>query len=295
MGKSSSSKVQVNEYYMSMHLGIASTIDALLEIIVGEKLAWRGEVTSEGVIAINQKSLFGGVKKEGGVSGYAYFLPGGPLQTIPNQFASRLGQTTATCPGFRGISSVFFVGRFDANTSWVPVPGTGSGPGGGGGSGGGGGGSPTGWDDPGGNACPAPWVRITLANDRRDGPGVEIRADEIRPGMFVWTMQERTLEWGAFEVEAASIHPARERWLLDTEDGRRVVASDDHRVYSNDWRRIQDLQEGDSLWGDAPTKVRQTRYYDHGNVVRISVRDARTFLMDGILSHNLKPATEVDR
>lgn len=141
MGKSADAEMQVTEYSMSIHWGICAEADEILEIIVGEKIAWSGSLTKEGSIVISKPTLFGGVKKEGGLSGYAYFLPGGPLQTVPDSLAARMGLTRETCPGFRGLASIFFVGT-TGESEWIPVPG--------GGGGGGGGGTPAPWTPPGG-------------------------------------------------------------------------------------------------------------------------------------------------
>lgn len=108
-GKSGGSQtMEVNEYRMSIHYGICSgPVDAIQEILVDEKTAWSGNVTSQGAIGVNKPNLFGGEKKEGGSVGTAYFLPGGPSQTLPAAIASRFGLTEATCPAFRGLASLF--------------------------------------------------------------------------------------------------------------------------------------------------------------------------------------------
>lgn len=114
--------MQVVEYSMSVHFGICAEADEILGIYVGEKPAWEGLLAQEGSIPISRASLFGGIKKEGGVKGYAYFLPGGPLQTLPTDLAARFGLTRDTCPGFRGLASIFFVGG-SVQEGWTPIPG----------------------------------------------------------------------------------------------------------------------------------------------------------------------------
>lgn len=112
MGKSSGggAKQQVNRYQMSIHLGICTQLDALTGIYIGEKEAWSGEVTAETGIIVDRQNLFGGDKKEGGVQGTAYFLPGGPTQVFPDNLAARRGLTSATSPAYRGLASIYFVG-----------------------------------------------------------------------------------------------------------------------------------------------------------------------------------------
>lgn len=105
-------KQEVNEYYMSQHVGICSRVDAVTHITIGDKKAWEGDVTENTDIAINQRELFGGVKKEGGVAGIVTALFGGPDQVLPDDLATKLGRASgADCPGFRGVTSLFFAGR----------------------------------------------------------------------------------------------------------------------------------------------------------------------------------------
>ncbi len=140
MGKGGSAKTEVMEYYMSIHEGLGhGPFDAILGIIIGEKVAWAGEVTESGPIAINAPEIFGGVKKEGGARGVAYYLSGAPNQVLPESLAARLGYTSETCPAFRGLATLFFVGA-DPVTGSVSLPGDTGGTGGvvTGGTGGGG-------------------------------------------------------------------------------------------------------------------------------------------------------------
>lgn len=125
MGKSSSQKMEVNEYKMSVHFGVcAGPVDALLEVVVDDKLAWSGEVGFEGEILINEPNLYGGPQKEGGLNGWLMFLPGGPTQVFPEKLANRLGLTSATCPGFRGLTSIFMYGTpgftWKSNNPYLP-------------------------------------------------------------------------------------------------------------------------------------------------------------------------------
>lgn len=103
-------KIEIVQYYMSIHFGIAAAVDEIRALIIGEKEAWAGSVTTQTDIAINKSNLFGGEKKEGGLNGVATYLPGGAAQTIPEWLANKLGLTEATCPGYRGVSSIWFTG-----------------------------------------------------------------------------------------------------------------------------------------------------------------------------------------
>jgi hypothetical protein len=110
VGKGGSQKQTVNEYHMSVHFGMCSELDAITGIYVGEKLAWSGEHSVEYPIYVDNINLFGGPKKEGGVNGTAWYLPGGPTQVLPSFLTARHGLTPSTHPAYRGIASIYFVG-----------------------------------------------------------------------------------------------------------------------------------------------------------------------------------------
>lgn len=118
---------------MSLWYGIAAgPVDKILGILVDEKVAWTGSVSSTAIISINNQDLFGGIKKEGGLYGSVTYLDGTSNQTIPDYLANKLGLTEGTCPAHRGVSSVFFTGGVletdrigdygNGNTSGVVMP-----------------------------------------------------------------------------------------------------------------------------------------------------------------------------
>lgn len=120
MGKGAGSQKQkVAEYRLSYHCGLAAELDAVTAIYVGEKEAWTGDVTAEAAISVNRPDLFGGPKKEGGVAGIAYYLPGGPTQKLPAGLAARRGLTSDTHPAYRGIASVYFVGTMEPGNGFM--------------------------------------------------------------------------------------------------------------------------------------------------------------------------------
>lgn len=127
MGKGGTPKIEVTQYYMSEHFGICAQADALTKLTIKEKIAWSGEVDAAGAISINQSEIFGGIKKEGGLQGTAYYLPGDASQVLPDALAQKLGRASGLdCPGFRGLASVFFYGSsgrgfyWTANTPYLP-------------------------------------------------------------------------------------------------------------------------------------------------------------------------------
>lgn len=136
MGKGASAKAEVTEYRMSVHLGVSLPLDSISRILIDEKVAYQGSVTSNTVLTINKPDLFGGEKKEGGAVGAIEVMLGGDDQVASAQLAGRYGLTPSTCPGFRGYTSLFFRGSgqvrsgpfndflfFDSN--WAGVGGNG--------------------------------------------------------------------------------------------------------------------------------------------------------------------------
>lgn len=111
--KGSKQKVRVAEYKMSLHLGFCYAVDSVLEIFVKEKSVWKGESSSNQTILLNDKNLFGGPKKEGGLFGLMDVMHGRSSQVLPSYFTSRLGKTPSTTPGFRDILSLLFYGNGD--------------------------------------------------------------------------------------------------------------------------------------------------------------------------------------
>lgn len=112
MGKSSDSQVVGFRYLFGIHMGVSrGPVDELVEIKVGDKTAWRGNVTTNSTVAIDAPDLFGGEEGEGGVQGTLQVLMGGPTQTLP----SLMGRVLKTpMPGFRRRFTLFFDGMISA-------------------------------------------------------------------------------------------------------------------------------------------------------------------------------------
>lgn len=104
---------EIPKYNLSAHVGVCVHRPGteVLRIMIGDKIARRQRVSANTRLDIDRPNLFGGIKKEGGVSGLVEILLGAADQVMPEHLARRLGLTSATCPGFRGIVSLFFTGR----------------------------------------------------------------------------------------------------------------------------------------------------------------------------------------
>ena len=101
MGGRSSSTVIGYRYFMGMHMVIChGPVDSVSQILVGERLAWSGSVTSTQRININEPDLFGGEKKEGGIQGDVDIDFGDSNQGQNDYLQAQLG---TDIPAFRGV------------------------------------------------------------------------------------------------------------------------------------------------------------------------------------------------
>lgn len=119
-------KIEITEYRASVHVGLClGPLDSVNKVFIKEKDSKFSRATALTKDMVKDWNLFGGVKKEGGVDGMIYYLPGDAGQTLPDLLAIRLGLTSETSPAYRGISSLWFTGLTDAlnNTSLMQIPG----------------------------------------------------------------------------------------------------------------------------------------------------------------------------
>ena len=105
-----SKKVTIGyKYFMGLHMGLCrGPVDAIRRIVVGDKVAWTGEITSNQSVSINRPGLFGGEDQEGGVDGTLQVMMGAPDQPRNASLASMLGGLVSA---FRGVVTTFFDGQ----------------------------------------------------------------------------------------------------------------------------------------------------------------------------------------
>lgn len=88
-------------YYMGAHMILChGPIDAITEIQVGERQAWQGTQTGSGRLNIYKPGLFGGEKREGGISGALDIAAGEKTQGVNDYLARQLGRPQ---PAYRGV------------------------------------------------------------------------------------------------------------------------------------------------------------------------------------------------
>lgn len=108
MGSSKKAKAKIDKFFMSAHYGVCLGADELREVVIKEKSAWAGRATDNTTLGISKENLFGGILKEGGVSGQIDVMFGRPTQKASSWLASKLGRTPDTAPGYRGMLSLVF-------------------------------------------------------------------------------------------------------------------------------------------------------------------------------------------
>lgn len=139
-----------------------------------------------------------------------------------------------------------------------------------------------------GGGCPAPWINVMLADK------TSINAKDIKEGMFVYTQHETTKEWGEYPVTAVSFENAN-RWQVVVDDTT-FVGSANHRMLTEEgWIEIERLMPGDIITAHGKLAVvKYAKPHSFGEVVKITVADAHTYLTEGLLSHNIKQVIGVN-
>ena len=109
--------------------------------------------------------------------------------------------------------------------------------------------------------------------------------------MYVSTYHEVTMNLGAYEVSHVELIPEVERIMIQFEHVD-FVCSLDHKFYMNkEWIKASDLQIGDFVGMESKKyEVLNICEYESGDVIKISVTEAHTYICEGILSHNKLPA-----
>lgn len=110
------SQVVGYRYYFGIHMGIGrGPVDELHEVKVGDRTAWRGNVSTNQTININAPNLFGGDDKEGGVKGTLDVMLGGPTQVASTRLQNMLGSGISA---FRRMFTLFYDGQVSANNPY---------------------------------------------------------------------------------------------------------------------------------------------------------------------------------
>ena len=144
-------------------------------------------------------------------------------------------------------------------------------------SGGGGGG--------GGGGCPTPDMPIMIDHD------MWMRAGDLRVGTQIYTLHEKTNEWGYYKISHAEIliQPV----VRVTIGNRTVTVSDTHRFLTadNKYVTITNIKIGTEIKTiDGNIALLSVDRIDRREIVKIEVEEAHTYVVNGMISHNNKIA-----
>ncbi len=125
--------------------------------------------------------------------------------------------------------------------------------------------------------CPSPDELILLSD------GSQKRAGDLVVGDTVKTRHEDTNEIDNFAVSYVEIIPNTKRCKLTFELNSLVCSYSHKLLVGTEWKTAEDLIFGDVVSGQA---FLDTVPVEDGEVVRITVEDAHTYIVNGLLSHN---------
>jgi hypothetical protein len=128
-------------------------------------------------------------------------------------------------------------------------------------------------------SCPAPWMNILLSD------GSLVPAGELKVGMSVRTNHEETMEMGSYDVtHVSTVEAERIQFKIGDLD---FVCSKSHKFYmEGSWKEAESLRVGDLIGGKRVDSIENIGF---GEVVKITVDSAHTYVCEGLLSHNKTP------
>lgn len=116
----SSKKQTVGYWYkLGLHFIVCrAPVDAFLEIVAGDRTAWKGNVTASTQITIDKPNLWGGEEREGGIVGKLDVMFGEPTQGPNDYLAAK--QPGIPQPAYRGrFGLVFRGGKVSAMNPYI--------------------------------------------------------------------------------------------------------------------------------------------------------------------------------
>ena len=134
--------------------------------------------------------------------------------------------------------------------------------------------------------CPDPNMPILMAD------GTEKRAGDVEVGDYVLTQHEKTFDWGKYKVIYKQIASSEKYKLIfahlsgNESLNKEVIVSESHsfHVKNDNWKNTWELEIGDII---DQYKLISSERIGVGDVVRIEIDDAHTYICCGFLSHNV--------
>ena len=128
--------------------------------------------------------------------------------------------------------------------------------------------------------CVAPETLILMAD------GTQKRAGDLEVGDVVKTKHDRSLEEMSVPIIQKVVYQSKRLKVVIGD--KEIVCSTKHRFYVDnklDFVSADELEDGDILSGKAFISSEE---YENGEVVKLTVERAATYIAEGILSHNIK-------
>lgn len=133
------------------------------------------------------------------------------------------------------------------------------------------------------DACPDPNTQILLSND------ISVRAGDLKVGDLVYTMHEITGIWDNYKVLFVEIIGNQDKLLINFSDGTDISVSKSHKflMIDNIWKISSNLSIGESIKGIEINKtITSITSIGFGDVVKIEIEHAHTYVSNGVISHN---------
>jgi hypothetical protein len=136
--------------------------------------------------------------------------------------------------------------------------------------------------------CPTPDMKIYLGSDNW------VTAGNLVKGMEVYTVHEKTGEWGSYKVVHSEI--IQQPVLSVKIGGKTVTVSASHKFLtdSGKYEDASSLSIGSmvrTINGISP--ILEKKYIGESDVVKIEVQGAHTYVMEGFISHNKRAIEKI--
>lgn len=130
------------------------------------------------------------------------------------------------------------------------------------------------------SVCPDPLMRILMED------GSLIEAGNLVVGMKVLSYHEKTFEYGPYEIIYKEILQSK-KLKINFTNNNSLICSNTHKIfYDNNWTESQNLKTGNIISNFTISSIDE---YESGPIVLLTVKDAHTYICEGILSHNKSP------
>jgi hypothetical protein len=134
--------------------------------------------------------------------------------------------------------------------------------------------------------CVDPAVLIMLGNK------TYVPAGTIKVGDVLFAMHENTHEFGLYPVEHAE-EVQQPKAVVTFHDGSTMTTSHSHKFFMTNgaWKQVYQIDVGDVVKaapGEMDKTVTEVIPVNDGPVMKITVKDAHTYISEGLISHNMK-------